>query len=264
MTQKLSIGSLQFAVEKRGQGPVLLLVHGFPLDHTMWLGQLEGLSDQLTVVAPDLRGFGNSDITAGTVTMERYAMDLVALLDELEIEGPIYLCGLSMGGYIAWQFVQRYSHRVQRLILCDTRAAADNKEARDNRLKMADRVTAEGTGFVVDSLLPKLFAAETLNDHPDRVEAVRQTILNTPPAGIAAAQRGMAERPDVTPNLQDIPVATLLLGGEHDQLSPPDEMRSIAAAMPSAEFVAIEGAGHMAPLECPRVVNREIRRFLSL
>jgi len=131
-------------VVERGSGVPLLLVHGYPLDHSMWQGQIEGLGDACRVIAPDLRGFGASGVTPGTVTMGQMADDMAALLDALKIHEPIVFCGLSMGGYVAWQFALRHRQRLTKLILCDTRAAADSPEAAAGRLKTADKVLDEG------------------------------------------------------------------------------------------------------------------------
>lgn len=260
---KIDIGEVQLNVVDAGQGPPLLLVHGFPLDHTMWQGQIEALSASRRVIAPDLRGFGDSDVTDDVVTMEQFADDLAALLDALAVAEPVAFCGLSMGGYIGWQFFQRHRGRLSHLIQCDTRATADTNEARAARLKAAEIVLKEGTQPIAASMLPKLFAESTAADNPTVVEATRQVMLNTSRQAIAAAQRGMAERPDVTALLGAIDVPTLILVGQHDVISPPDEMRAIAAAIPGARFVQIDAAGHMAPLEQPAAFNAAIREFLT-
>lgn len=254
---------IRLNVVERGQGAPLVLVHGYPLDHSMWQGQLDGLADVARVIAPDLRGFGASDVTTGTVTMQQLADDMAALLDSRKITEPIVLCGLSMGGYVAWQFALRHRSRLARLILCDTKAAGDTPEAAAGRLKTAERVLAEGAAVAADALIPKLFAPATFVQQPQIVEATRQVILRTKPHGIAAALRGMAERPDVTARLPQIDVPALVICGQHDGISPPAEMRQFTAQLPKARFVEIENAGHMAPLEQPAAVNAAIREFLK-
>ena len=260
LTDKVT--NMQWNGMDQGSGPTLLLVHGFPLDHTMWAGQIDGLAGTHRVLAPDLRGFGTSTVTAGTVTMERMADDLARLLDALEIRDPLTFCGLSMGGYVAWQFFRRHPAKVARLILCDTRAQADTDQAAAARRETAERVLVDGPELLADAMIDKLFAPSTHLDHPERIQATRNTILNTDPEGIAAAARGMAQRPDVTGMLPDIDVPALVLCGRHDTISTVDEMRQIAAAIPEARFVEISAAGHMAPLENPNEVNRAIRSFL--
>jgi pimeloyl-ACP methyl ester carboxylesterase len=195
--------------------------------------------------------------------MEQYAADLAELLDALGIREAIVLVGFSMGGYIAWQFVRKYASRLRALVQCDTKAAADTDEARAVRLKMADHIFEWGTARVAEIMGPKLLAARTIETKPEVVETVRRTVAGTSPGAIAAAQRGMAARPDMTSFLPTISVPTLILVGAEDGLSPPQEMRTIAAAIPNAEFIEIPDAGHMTTMENPAAVNETIVRFVE-
>jgi len=245
----------------QGTGPVLLFVHGFPLDHTMWQRQIAELRE-MRIVAPDLRGFGGSDSSAGKVTMQDFADDLVALLDALQIQNPVNFCGLSMGGYIAWQFWSRHAPRLARLILCDTRAAADAESAVQDRRVNAQRVLNEGMEFLSAAMSSRLFAPETHTHQPLIVSDTCAVMRRTDPRGAAAALLGMAERPDITPMLPRIRVPTLVVCGAHDAIAPPDEMRGIAAAIPAARYLEVPHAGHMAPLEQPHLVNAALRDFI--
>src|SRR6185369_4210761 len=105
---KIKANGMHFNVIERGSGTPLLFAHGFPLDHSMWSGQLDGLADKCRVIAPDLRGFGASDVVPGVATMQQMADDLAGVLDALAIREPVVFCGLSMGGYVAWQFALRH------------------------------------------------------------------------------------------------------------------------------------------------------------
>lgn len=245
-----------------GLGPVILFVHGFPLNHTMWQAQIDEFSRTHRVIAPDLRGFGGTDGALYSVSMEQFADDLAGLLDALAVEGPVIFCGLSMGGYIAWQFVQRHRNRLQKLIVCDTRAAADSPEAAANRLKMADIVLREGPEPVAWAMMPKLFAQCSGERCPAIIASVRQMVMTSNPVAIAAAHRGMAVRPDVTAWLPTLDLPTLVLCGEHDAISPAAEMRSIAEQIPGADFALIPDAGHMSPMEQPQAVNDALRKFI--
>ncbi len=261
---KLTVGDTRLHVVERGSGRPLLLVHGFPLDHQMWVGQLGELSREYRVIAPDLRGFGRSDDPRDTtVTMAQYADDLAALLDVLAIREPVAFCGLSMGGYIAWQFWRRHAPRLSHLILCDTRSVPDTPEAAQARRQTAQRVPIDGTAGLVDSMMPRLFADRTRRQNPDVVAATEQVMRAARPAGVAAALRGMAERVDATPWLPEIRVPTLVVCGQEDAIATLAEMEQIARAIAGAEFVVIPGSGHMAPLEDPTHVNKAIRSFLA-
>jgi 3-oxoadipate enol-lactonase len=251
---------------ERGAGLPLMLVHGFPLDHTMWAGQVEALASRYRVIVPDLRGFGRSPAQGrkgDKVTMEQFADDLAALLDGLGIREPAVFCGLSMGGYIAFQFWRKYAARLRGLILCDTRAVADTPDAAAARHTMAQRVLDEGPGPVAEMMLPRLFAETTRQQQPRLVDELRGVLQRGNRQGIAAASRGMAERPDMTAALSQIRCPTLVLVGQSDAISTPAEMRGIANAIPGATFVEIPAAGHLTPLENPAQVNAAIDAFLA-
>lgn len=263
MLKRIDIPGATLSVLDVGQGSPILFVHGFPLDHTMWREQVADLSRDHRCVVPDLRGFGRSSVTEGIVSMEQFADDLAALLDALSIAEPIVLCGLSMGGYVAWQFVRRHSIRLRGLILCDTRAMPDSSEAAAGRLKLAEDVVPLGPEIVVKAMLPRLVAPGFRVREPSWIEEIRKVMLGTSPQGIAAASRGMAERADARPWLAAIDVPSLVLVGEQDVISTPAEMSEIASALPRATFRIVAGAGHLAPLENPGPTNDAIRAFLS-
>jgi 3-oxoadipate enol-lactonase len=262
--KSLSVRGTELRCVDRGQGRPLLLVHGFPLDHTMWAEQIEAISPHCRVIAPDLRGFGESrtEVAETKVTMGQFADDLAAMLDALEIGEPIVYCGLSMGGYIGFQFWRKYAERLRGLVLCDTRAAADTPEAAAGRQAMADRVLKEGPGPVAEAMLPRLLGATSQRKRPELAEALRRVIMANSPQGIAAAALGMAERPDMTVAQKDIRCPTLVIVGQEDEVSPPAEMRGIAQAIPAARFVEIPAAGHMSPMENPAAVTAAIVDFL--
>lgn len=273
MIERVTVGDISLAVEVCGNGPPLLLVHGFPLDHSMWREQIAAFAATHRVIAPDLRGFGQSNAgpseTSGsnangdTVTMEQFADDLSALLTALAVTEPVAFCGLSMGGYIAWQFFARHRGQLGKLILCDTRAAADTPEAAEARRATAAKVLQEGAPTVANAMPAKLFAPGTILEQPQIVAATRQVMLNTRPQAIACALRGMAKRADFRERLASVDVPTLVVGGTLDSIVPLAEMREIAARIPAAQFAEIPAAGHMAPLEQPSATNAAIRAFLG-
>jgi pimeloyl-ACP methyl ester carboxylesterase len=194
--------------------------------------------------------------------MEQMAVRLAALLDALGITEPIVLCGLSMGGYIAFEFWRNYPQRLRALILCDTRAAPDTLEAARGRHETADKLLGEGTTPLADAMLPRLFARATLES--SNVAAIeRQRILSARPEGLAAALRGMAARRDFRGELAKIKLPTLIVVGQDDAISTVDEMRSMAQAIAGAEFVIIPRAGHLPPLENPEAFDEALEQFLT-
>jgi 3-oxoadipate enol-lactonase len=261
--QTQTVNGIELALVDQGNGSPVVLVHGFPLDHTMWNAQIDALSEDYRVIAPDLRGFGGSGVSEGTVTMQQFADDLAGLLEALEVDEPVVLCGLSMGGYVALQFCQHHASRLCGLILCDTRALSDTPEVAAARREMAERVLREGPAPLVEQMMPRLFAEATIRDQPQLVDSLRRVMMAADPKGIAAAARGMAQRPDMVSRLGQIDCPTLVIVGQWDAISTPEEMRAIARAIPHARLVEIAGCGHMSPVERPAELSAAMLEFLG-
>ena len=256
------IHGIELAYADRGAGLPVVLLHGFPLDHTMWAAQLDALAGACRVIALDLCGFGQSGVRDGTATMEQMADDAAGLLDALGI-GSAAICGLSMGGYVALAFWRRHAARTAAFVLCDTRAAADAPAIAAARRETAEQVLREGPAALAAAMTPRLFSPQTAAARPEVVAAVQAMMLRSDRRGVAAAARGMAERPDSTPLLPQIGCPTLLLVGADDAISPPAEMRGMAAAIGGSELVEIPAAGHMSPMENPAAVNAALAAFLA-
>ena len=260
--QRLTVHGVNLAVEVRGEGPAVLFVHGYPLDRTIWQAQMEAL-DRYQRIAPDLRGMGQSDAPDLGYGINIYAADLAALLDALNIE-QVVLCGLSMGGYIALEFIRQWPTRVRGLVLMDTRAEADTAEGRRARDSAAAAARERGADAIAEAMLPKLLAPATLVEHPETAERIRQMIASTPVAGIVGALAAMRDRSgseSLLPTLAGIP--TLVIVGEADALTPPDQARAMAQAIPGATLAVIAGAGHLPPVEQPEEVTKQLREFID-
>ena len=255
---------MRLAYDEAGAGELVVLLHGFPLSRRMWSEQLRGLSARYRVVAPDLRGHGETPVADGVATMEAMADDVLELVDQLGVRDRFVLGGLSMGGYVALAFARRHPERLRGLILLDTRAAADTPEAAMTRVKTAQVVLAMGVTTVVDSMLPRLFGQPALVHHLDRVQAIKSIMERTRPEGVAAALKGMACRADSRPELARISVPTLVLVGDVDVITPPAESELMARSIPGARLAVIPGAGHMAPVEEPEIVNQVLLDFLGV
>jgi 3-oxoadipate enol-lactonase len=261
--ERARIRGIEMAYDMEGSGQPVLLLHGFPFDRTMWRGQLEALRDRYRVITPDLRGFGETGAQSEQpATMREMAEDVAALMDSLEIE-RFTLGGLSMGGYVALAFYRHFPLRVRNLILADTRPQSDTDEARGNRERQAQAALSEGMEGIVDAMLPKLLAPETLSERKDVVEALRAMMLATDPRGAAAALRGMMERENQTSLLPRILAPTLIIVGSLDQLTPPKDAELMRREIRGSRLEVIEGAGHVSNLERPSEFNRALRDFLD-
>jgi len=264
MTNKVPVNNIRIAYDDHGAGRPVLFLHAFPLNRSMWKDLIKTLlsENHFRLVAPDWRGFGESDITSEVSTMEILADDLAGLMDSLGIDATI-LCGLSMGGYVAFAFLRKYPQRVQGLILADTRPGADTPEAQANRENVALLAESQGTGAIADLQLPRLISDYTRRHSPEVELRIRQMIDAATAQGIAAASRGMALRTDATDLLNDITCPTLVLVGEQDVLIPPDVAQDYAARIPGAQFVVIPHAGHISNLEQPQAFLQAISGFLQ-
>jgi pimeloyl-ACP methyl ester carboxylesterase len=255
---------MRLAYTDEGPGPVVVLLHGFPISRVMWEPQVSGIGSIYRIIAPDLRGHGDSPAPEGIFTMDEMADDVIELLDTLHLDEPVVVGGLSMGGYVALSLVARYPHRVGALMLMDTRAGADTPEAAQKREESAQAVIAAGNpGPVIEAMIPRLFTKKTLDLHPERVEPVRAAMEKNTPRGIAGALRGMAIRPDRRGDLAAITVPTLVLVGDEDVITPPAEAQAMADAIKNASLAVIPDAGHLAPYEEPAAANAVIFRFLE-
>jgi 3-oxoadipate enol-lactonase len=245
-----------------GSGPDLVLLHAFPSSHEMWLPVAEQLAQRYRVTLYDLRGLGKVPPGADIVRMSDHAADLERICKQVGIQKAVF-AGVSIGGYILFEFWRIYRPRVRALILCDTRAAADSDEARATRLKSVDDVLQRGTAQFIESNLQKPLGETTRRNRIDIVDAARDTMRLSTPAGIAAVQRGMAERLDSTLTLSTINVPTLLMCGEEDTVTPPAEMRAMQSQIKGSIFVPIPRAGHLSVFENPADSTKAIRNFLD-
>jgi 3-oxoadipate enol-lactonase len=257
----VQIDDVRLAYDDVGSGPELLLVHGYPFNRSMWAEQVDALSKTFRVITPDLRGFGESDISEGVSTMNRMAQDVVRLMDALEISSAI-IGGLSMGGYVVLAFYKQFASRVRGLVLADTRAQADTEEAKQVRTQQAEQILASGMAGVTDAMLPKLLTTETVSKRPEAVKRIRYMMLKTKPAGAAAALSGMAAREDQTVLLPQISVPTLILVGREDPITPLNDSEKMHDKIAGSRLVVIENASHVSNIEQSAIFNAELSSFL--
>lgn len=257
---KTTINGIQIAYTDEGQGTPLLFVHGFPLSRGAWQKQVEQFRERYRVIAPDLRGHGESEATQGAISMENYARDLQALLDQLKT-GPVILIGHSMGGYIAFAFARMFPQSLRGLVLVATRAVGDSPEAAAGRKATAEKVRKEGINALIDSMVPKMLSSK--NQDPEVAEKVRSLMSSSKPEGVAGALLGISQRPDSTPDLGKLSIPTLLMSGDDDGLIPHAESEKMSKSISGSKLEIIQGAGHLVAFEKPQEFNHRLEAWLA-
>ena len=255
------VGGDSLAAEVRGDGPALLLIHGFPLDHTMWAHQFATLKGWRRI-APDLRGCGLSNAPGDDCSMATYADDLVRLLDQMQVKKAV-VAGLSLGGYVAFELLRRYRDRVAGLILLDTRADADTAEGRASRETLIEVARKAGPGAVGERMLPRLLGRTTQRTQPHLVPQVKEMAVRWSVPGMVGALGAMRDRPDSTALLQTVDVPTLVVVGERDAADFQAIAQALARGIPGARRVVVPGVGHLPCLEAPAAFAREVLAFLA-
>lgn len=260
---QVEINNFLMAYEENGSGMPLVMIHGYPLNRKIWDPQLEGLSDAARVIAPDLRGHGESQPTPGPYWMDLLAEDIKQFLDALRIPRPFVLCGLSMGGYVAMAYYRQYSPELAGLIFAATRAKADSPAGKKNRDEAAAKAKQEGVQAVVASMLPKLLSPKTFQNNQELVDRLRDIMQQTSLEAMLGDLMGMKERPDSSLTLQEISLPTLIVYGEDDQVIERDEVESMHAALINSQLVVIPKAGHLLNMEQPDPFNQAVRSYLE-
>ncbi len=255
---------LHYTLEPGAGGPPVVLLHGYTLDRRYWEPQLPVLANRNQMLVPDLRGFGDSPLGSVEVnTPDLMAEDVRGLLDRVAVREPLVLAGLSMGGYVALAFMARYPERVRALILADTRAPGDDENQRRARRALADQVEREKSTLAAREAIFPLLMAPAGYDNPELVARVRAMAARPAPAAIAATLRGLAVRADQTALLARIEVPTLIVVGELDALTPPNDARVLHAGIPNSELIELPGIGHLSSLEAPLAFNAAVISFLD-
>jgi 3-oxoadipate enol-lactonase len=258
---QITMDNIALAFEDSGSGPAVVLIHGYPFNRSLWNEQVAALQSEFRVVTPDLRGFGESDSSPGTVTMDQMAQDVAAVMDHLGIERAV-VGGLSMGGYVALAFYKHFRERVRALVLADTRPQADTEEAKQTRAQQAEKALSQGMGGIADAMLPKLLTPETVSKRPEVVKRVRDMMLRTKPEGAAAALLGMASRDDQTTLLSEINVPVLIIVGKEDAITPLADSETMHREIAGSQLEVIEGAAHVSNFEQTTVFNNALIGFL--
>jgi 3-oxoadipate enol-lactonase len=248
---------VQLYYEEFGKGFPVVLLHGFPLDHTIWEPLVPLLTGKARLILPDLRGHGRSPMPEGIYSMRLLAEDVLSLMNTLKIERAI-LVGHSMGGYASLAFAQAYPHRLAGLGLVCTQAGADAPERRQARYQTAEEVGRKGVKVVAENMAPRL------TRNPDLVQPLQKLIMQNKPKGIIASLKGMAERPDALGWLSAISIPSVVVAGEGDVFISLERAQTMAQLLGKAWIVELPGVGHMPMLEAPQATADALNQLIEM
>jgi 3-oxoadipate enol-lactonase len=246
---------------ERGSGLPVVLLHGFPFDHTIWQAQIEALSSEARVITPDLRGHGQSPVLQTGYGMDHMANDIVALLNDLGIDQAVWV-GHSMGGYLTMAALRRFPTRVRAAAFVATHPYADSPEKQQDRKTSAIKALEQGSEAVVSDMVNNLFAPGT-DLESDTVQRIRSIMLNTPRVGVAGALEAMAGRPESVETLRNTRIPMVMIAGAQDQIVKADQLDTLVKQVPHLRLVTIDGAGHMPMIEQPDATTTALREFLQ-
>jgi len=242
---------------KEGEGIPLVFLHGYPLDHRIWLPVFPFLQKDIQVIAPDLRGHGQSPAPEGVYSMTLMVEDIIRLLDKLRIDKAV-IAGHSMGGYVTFEFWHLHPDRIMGIALVATRAEADSEERKLDRLQTAHEAMRIGTAKVVNTMLNKL------TNKTELYPQMKEIMEGISPQGIAGILRGIADRENATPWLPQIKVPVVVIAGKEDQIVPLEESIEMVKRLPNGQLEVIDQAGHLpmmeAPLRVAECINDLVRR----
>lgn len=242
--------------------PVIIFIHGFPFNKSMWNSQVEPLKDKYRLIMYDIRGHGNSDAGNEDFSIDLFASDLISLMDALKIDKAI-LCGLSMGGYIALRAFGKHHERFDALVLSDTQCIADTPEAKEKRMKAIDSIRESGVEKYAGESIKNLFAAESFATKSEQIEEVRGMILKTSVQSLCNTLLALSRRRETCSVLTEIKVPVLILVGEEDKITPPDAARFMHERIKGSLLKIIGHAGHLSNLENPGEFNVQLKNFVA-
>ena len=260
----ISINNLSVSYNDYGpdDAPVIIFIHGFPLNKSMWDMQVETLKENYRVITYDIRGHGNSDPGMDEFFIELFVNDLLGLMEKLGIEKSI-LCGLSLGGYIALNAVLKYPDRFDGLILNDTQCIADTPEIKENRCIAIIRIKENGVEQYADESIKKLFSPESFTKKKNVIAEVKEMITSTPKQTLCNTLHALAERKETCNRLEEINIPVLIMVGKEDKITPIAAAQQMHEKILNSKLEIIQQAGHLSNLENPIAFNTHLLKFLE-
>ena len=256
----MSAQEIKVSTHGNKQNPAILFLHAFPMCSDMWKEQVQFFSEKYFCIAPDLPGYGESALPSSALTFEAYVDSVFNYLKSSKIEKAVW-CGLSMGGYLALRMYERDPSFCRSLILCDTKAAADNNEAKLKRWTALQTLQSNRNEFV-DTQWKALVGASSQGN--SSVETRFHDLLEkTSDAGIAAGLVALATRTDSTQMLSKISVPTLIVVGDEDKVTPVSDAEFLTKSIPGSQLKILKKTGHLSNLENPKIFNETLASFLA-
>jgi 3-oxoadipate enol-lactonase len=254
--------TVSYSDEGKDGAPVIIFIHGFPFNKSMWNLQIKALEDNYRVITYDIRGHGNSDAGEGDFTIELFVKDLLSLMDALKIEKTM-LCGLSMGGYIALNAIENYPERFNAIILCDSNCIADTPEAKEKRMKAIENIRKNGVEKYADESIKDLFAPESFTTRKEEVAAVRAMIVKTTEQSLCNTLLALSVRKETCSKLTEIRVPVLIIVGKEDKITPPEAAHFMHEKIRNSSLSIIDHAGHLSNMENPDDFNTQLIKFIA-
>jgi len=254
--------TISYTDEGPDNAPVIILIHGFPFNKSMWNKQLDMLIETYHVIAYDVRGHGKSTAGTGDFSIELFVDDLLGLMDALKIESAT-VCGLSMGGYIALNAVENFPKRFSALILCDTNCAADTPEAREKRMKTIESIQQKGLEQYANESLKNLFAPESFVTNKEKIEVIKEMIMETSVQSISKTLFALSRRKETCTGLVKIKIPVLIVVGKEDIITPPAAAQIMQKNIKGSTLNIIEHAGHLSNIENSYEFNGQLSKFIS-
>lgn len=257
--QRVTLEGAELAYKEQGQGQTVILLHGFCGSSAYWNEVLALLPDHIRVIAPDLRGHGESSAPDETYSMEKLAGDIVQLFGKLDTGKPILL-GHSLGGYITLALAEKQPELLKAFGLIHSTGYPDSEDGKAGRLKGIQTIREQGLPTFIEGLIPKLFAPKHLDSMPEAVQEAKRIGLTTSPEGAMATLEGMRTRPDRNEVLKQTQLPVLLVAGEHDQIVPAE--RTFVVSGETVTHRKLDGVGHMSMMEHPQALADVIVEFV--
>lgn len=239
----------------------VIFIHGFPFNKSSWDPQMDFLKNKYRVIAYDIRGFGKSTSGDEEASINLFADDLIQMMDVLQIKKAI-VCGLSMGGYILLNAINRYPERFHAIILSDTQCIGDSAEGKEKRYKTIKQIETNGLKEFAEGFVKNVFCRKSLENKKDVTEKIKNIILSTKPETVTGTLAALAQRQEKCFSLNEISVPALILCGKEDIVTPLVQSEFLHTHIKNSKFHSLDNAGHMANLEQPEEFNKLVNDFI--